>query len=178
MTTAHPENLSRNQAQPLSRPSGNEATNRFGIGSRCSKDWRIEVFYDGDCPVCLREVRFLRRLDRKRRIRFTNIASADFRASDHGKTMEAFMSEIHGRLPDGTWIRGVEVFRRLYSAVGLAPLVWVTRLPMMAGLLDKGYRIFARNRLRWTQRCSNGDRNCTMEVCRTEANGFDDSARG
>ena len=107
-----------------------------------------------------------------------DIASEDFRASDYGKTREAFMSEIHGRLPDGTWIRGVEVFRRLYSAVGLAPLVWVTRLPIVAGLLDKGYRAFARNRLRWTQRCSNGDGKCTMEVCGTEANGFDDSARG
>ena len=146
--------------------------------SQSSKDWRIEVFYDGACPVCLREVRFLRRLDRHGRIRFKDIASADFRATDYGKTMEAFISEIHGRLPDGTWIRGVEVFRRLYSAVGLAPLVWVTRLPIVAGILDKGYRVFARNRLRWTQRCSNGGGKCTMEASRTEANGFEDFAGG
>lgn len=117
-------------------------------------DWDIEVFYDGACPLCVREIRFLNRWDRKRRIRFTDIASADFQAANHGNTIEMFMSEIHGRLPDGTWIRGVEVFRRLYTAIGLAPLVWVTRLPIISGLLDRGYRVFARNRLRLTNRCS------------------------
>jgi predicted DCC family thiol-disulfide oxidoreductase YuxK len=122
--------------------------------SKCPADCDIEAFYDGACPICVREVRFLRILDKKRRIWFTDIASPDFHASHYGKTVEAFMSEIHGRLPDGTWVHGVEVFRRLYAAVGLGPLVWVTRLPIVAGLLDIGYRVFARNRLRWTRGCS------------------------
>lgn len=142
---------------------------------KSSEDRRIEVFFDGACPICVREVRFLRRLDRKRRIRFTDIAAADFRASDYGKTMEAFMSEIHGRLPDGTWVRGVEVFRKLYTAVGLAPMVWFTRLPIVAGLLDRAYRVFARNRLRWTQRCSTNGGSCAVKVCSTGTNDSCDS---
>lgn len=59
------------------------------------------------------EIRFIRRLDGNERIQFTDIASQEFHASDYGKTMERLMSEIHGRLPDGTWVAGVEVFRRL-----------------------------------------------------------------
>ena len=35
-------------------------------------DWQIEVFYDGACPLCVREIRFLRRLDRRGRIRYTD----------------------------------------------------------------------------------------------------------
>ena len=140
------------------------------VSSKRPADWRIEVFYDGACPLCVREIRFLRRLDRKGRIRFTDIASADFRASDYGLTLEAFMSEIHGRLPDGTWIRGVEVFRVLYTCVGLRPLAWVTRLPIVAGLLDRAYRIFARNRLRWTGRCSEDEDKCDGNTCSTVAN--------
>ena len=138
--------------------------------SKFSADYEIEAFYDGACPLCVREVRFLRRLDRKGRIRFTDIASPDFRSSDYGKTMEAFMSEIHGRLPDGTWVRGVEVFRRLYAAVGLGPLVWITRLPLIAGLLDRGYRVFARNRLRWTRCCSMEGGTCGITVRRDGTN--------
>ena len=115
-------------------------------------DQDIEVFFDGACPLCVREIRFLRRMDRKDRIQFTDIASQEFRASDYQKTMDALMSEIHGRLPDGTWVFGVEVFRRLYAAAGLGPLVWLTRLPIIAGLLDRAYGVFARNRLRWTSR--------------------------
>ncbi len=33
----------------------------------------VEVFFDGECPLCMREIRMLRRLDRKDRIRFTDI---------------------------------------------------------------------------------------------------------
>jgi predicted DCC family thiol-disulfide oxidoreductase YuxK len=45
------------------------------------------------------------------------------------------------------------VFRRLYAAVGFGPLVVLTRLPGISHLLEVAYRVFARNRLRWTGRC-------------------------
>ncbi len=114
----------------------------------------VEVFYDGECPLCVREIAMLRRLDRRDRVRFTDIAAAGFDPVAHGTTAEALMAEIHARLPDGTWITGVEVFRRLYTAVGLGPAVALTRLPGVRGALDVGYRLFAKNRLRLTGRCT------------------------
>lgn len=118
----------------------------------------VEVFYDGECPLCLREIKLLRFLDRKDRIRFTDIAAVDFNAAEYKKTPVQFMDEIHGRLPDGSWIVGVEVFRQLYSAVGFGLLVWPTRLPGVSHALNFGYHAFARNRLRLTGRC-------TKETC-------------
>lgn len=118
----------------------------------------VEVFFDGDCPLCVREIRFLRWMDRRGKIQFTDIASDDFQAADFGKAMPEFMDEIQGRLPDGSWIVGVEVFRRLYAAVGFGPLVWLTRIPGISHLLDFAYRVFAKNRLRLTGRC-------TTETC-------------
>ena len=70
------------------------------------------------------------------------------------------MAEIHARLPDGSVIRGVEVFRRLYAAVGFGPLVALTRLPGISQLLDAAYGLFAKNRLRLTGRCD--DERCTV----------------
>ncbi len=116
--------------------------------------WQIEVFFDGACPLCRREVAWLRRRDRRGRIRFTDIAAPDFRADEYGIPWDEFMGQIHARLPDGSWVRGVEVFRRLYAAVGLGALVWPTRLPFVSSLLDVAYRVFARNRTRWTGRCA------------------------
>jgi predicted DCC family thiol-disulfide oxidoreductase YuxK len=136
-----------------------------------SRDWPIEVFYDGACPLCLREIRFLKRFDRKRRIRCTDIASSGFPPAKYGKTLDTFMAEIHGRLPDGSWLSGVEVFRLLYTAVGLGPLVWATRLPGVSGLLDWGHRVFARNRLRWTGRCSDRGGNCGINTSTTDSGG-------
>lgn len=119
-------------------------------------DFDVEVFFDGACPLCLREINMLRRWDRRKRILFTDIAAADFQAETLGTTQSDLMARIQGRLSDGTWIEGVEVFRRLYSAVGFGWLVWLTRLPGISHGLNVGYRLFAKNRLRLTGRCEAG----------------------
>ncbi len=118
--------------------------------------FEVEVFYDGACPLCLREVRMLDWLDRKARIRFTDIANEGFDAASVGLSYGALMDRIHGRLPDGRLIEGVEVFRRLYAAVGFGPIVALTRLPGVSQALDLAYTLFAKNRLKLTGRCVDG----------------------
>ena len=120
----------------------------------CKQSMDVEVFFDGDCPLCIREINLLRWMDRHHRIKFTDIASKDFRAESYGKTMKDFMDEIQGRLPSGEWIVGVEVFRRLYGAVGFRRLLWTTRLPLVSHFLEASYMLFAKNRLRLTGRCT------------------------
>lgn len=116
--------------------------------------WEIEVFYDGACPLCSREIALLRRWDRQGRIRFTDIAAPGFDAASLGVSQQELMDQIHGRLPDGDWARGVEVFRRMYAAVGFRRLAALSRWPIVRPLLDLGYRFFARYRLRLTGRCN------------------------
>ena len=113
----------------------------------------IEVFFDGGCPLCRREADFIRRWDRRGKIGLTDISSREFEPVSVGMTDEVLMAQIHGRLPDGTWLRGVEVFRRIYAALGFGPLVFLSRLPLIVQVLDWGYALFARNRLRLTGRC-------------------------
>jgi predicted DCC family thiol-disulfide oxidoreductase YuxK len=124
--------------------------------------WAVEVFFDGECPLCVREIDFVRKLDRRKNILFTDIAAADFDAASIGKTHDELMARIHARLPDGTFIEGVEVFRRMYAAAGLGPLVAMTRLPGITQMLDASYRWFAANRLRLTGRCDAGT--CTPKT--------------
>jgi predicted DCC family thiol-disulfide oxidoreductase YuxK len=128
--------------------------------------WLVRVLYDGDCPLCAREITTLRRLDRGRgRIDFEDIAAPGFDASPYGVDHAELMARIHGVLPDGTRIEGVEVFRRLYGAVGLGWLVAPTRWPLLRPLFDAAYRAFARNRLRWTGRLAKAGERCTHEAC-------------
>ena len=119
----------------------------------------VEVFYDGDCPLCQREICMLQRKDHDGNIQFTNIAAPDFAPAAYGMKMEDFMSQIQGRLADGKWITGVEVFRRLYTAIGYGAVVKLTRLPGVSHLLDIGYQVFARNRLAVTGRA------CRIDEC-------------
>jgi predicted DCC family thiol-disulfide oxidoreductase YuxK len=122
----------------------------------------IKVLYDGDCPLCKREIAFLKRRDKRGAIAAEDIAAAGFDPARYGLDHASVMSRIHGVLPDGTVIEGVEVFRRLYTAIGLGWLVAPTRWPLLRGLFDRAYRVFARNRLRWTGRA---DAACTSESC-------------
>lgn len=125
-----------------------------------SEAWQIRVLYDGECPLCTREIRFLEARDGGRgRIELEDIAAPGFDASAYGLAQEQVMARIHGVLPDGSVIEGVEVFRRLYGAVGLVWLVAPTRWPGVRWLADRAYTVFAKNRLRWTGRqdaCATG----------------------
>ncbi len=116
----------------------------------------IEVFLDGGCPLCVGEIRLTRFWDRCGRIKFTDIHDASFVAANVGKSHGELMARMHGCLRDGTWVTGVEVFRRMYAAVGFGPLVWISRRPVIRHVLDIGYTIFARNRLWITARCESG----------------------
>lgn len=116
----------------------------------------FEVFFDADCPLCMREIRMLQRLDETGRIRFTDITAPQFDPSALGLDGATLMATIHGRLPNGQLVRGVEVFRQLYAAVGFRRVVALSRAPGVSQLLDLAYAVFARNRLRLTGRCEHG----------------------
>lgn len=118
--------------------------------------FQVEVYYDGDCPLCVREIEMLKRRDRDGKIRFTNIAAPDFDPAVTGLDVATLMNKIHGRLPNGELIEGVEVFRRLYDAVGFHKLVNLSRAPGVTHLLDVAYSVFAKNRLKLTGRCHTG----------------------
>ena len=45
---------------------------------------QLTLLFDGGCPLCVREVRFLERRDRVRRIRFVDIDAADYNPAVHG----------------------------------------------------------------------------------------------
>lgn len=117
-------------------------------------DESIQVFFDGDCPLCRREIAFLSKRDAQGRIIATDIADPSFDASQYDRLHTDFMATIQGRLADGRWISGVEVFRQLYAAVGFRRLVRISRARPIAWVLNHAYAIFAKHRLRLTGRCS------------------------
>lgn len=121
---------------------------------------KLLLLYDGDCPFCRREVEWLKRRDRSGRLAVENIAALGFDPGRYGLTRDEVMGSLHGVLPDGRVVRRLEAVRQAYKAVGLGWLVVPTRLPIVRGVLDGTYGLFARNRLRlgrlFGRRCESG----------------------
>jgi predicted DCC family thiol-disulfide oxidoreductase YuxK len=132
------------------------------------KSFEIEVFFDGGCPLCAREMNWLRRRDKANRIKFTDIDDPNFEPAAHGKSIADLMAQMHGRLPDGTWLGGVEVFRRIYSAIGFHKLAFLSRLPIISQALDAGYWLFAKYRPRLTGRCTGDACSANMRIMRQQ----------
>ena len=124
-------------------------------------EWQIKVLIDGACPLCRREADLWRWLDRGRgRVVLKDVGSSDFNPADYGLTHEQAMEQIHGILPSGAVVCGMEVLRRAYAAVGWGWLLAPTAWPLLRPLFDRAYGWFARNRLRLT-----GRRRACGETC-------------
>ena len=118
------------------------------------ESWQIELLYDGECPLCLREVNFLKRRDAGRGlVAFVDIAGDRYIPEAHGGVdFETAMGRIHAVLPDGTVIKNVEVFRRVYEILGMGWIYSVTKLPIIGSIVDWLYGIWADWRLALTGR--------------------------
>ena len=128
----------------------------------------FEVFFDGGCPLCRREIAFLRKRDRHGRLRCSDLGAPGFDAeATTGRSTAELMDRIHGRMPSGAIVEGVEVFRNLYAAIGFTRLVAWSRLPVLSRILDWLYGAFARNRLWLTGRRA-GLGGCTPVSCARE----------
>lgn len=116
--------------------------------------WQIALLYDSDCPLCMREVNFLKTRDAGRGlVKFVDIAADDYSPEDNGGvSFEEAMGRIHAVLPDGQVIQNVEVFRRTYEILGMGWIYAITKVPIIGAIADWLYGIWAEYRLKLTGR--------------------------
>jgi predicted DCC family thiol-disulfide oxidoreductase YuxK len=109
--------------------------------------WRFKLLYDGECPLCQREARWLQRRNRHGYLAFEDICSPGFDPALYHTTREKLMGVIHGVYPDGRVVRKLAVFREAYRAIGLGWLLAPTGWPGLRWISDRGYELFARYRM-------------------------------
>ena len=116
--------------------------------------WQIKLLYDGECPLCVREVNFLTKKDAGRGIvKFVDIASLDYDPKENANIDFAnAMGKIHAILPDGTVIKNVEVFRQVYERLGMGWIYAITKIPVVGAIADLVYKVWADWRLKLTRR--------------------------
>ncbi|PWA94217.1 thiol-disulfide oxidoreductase DCC [Artemisia annua] len=122
--------------------------------SQSSPNWKVKMLYDGDCPLCMREVNMLKERNKDyNAINFVDISSEDYSPEDnHGIDYETAMGKIHAIMSDGTIVTNVEAFSKLYEAVGLGWVYAITKYEPVATIADAVYGVWAKYRLQVTGR--------------------------
>ena len=107
------------------------------------------MLYDGGCPVCAREVSFLRTLKKAPQVNFVNIATPGFDPQPFThKPLGALLGDMHVYdAATGVMHTRVDAFRKLYSTLGFSFLDFTRTWPFSAAA-DAAYTFIARHKHR------------------------------
>ncbi|KAF3361868.1 hypothetical protein PHSC3_001635 [Chlamydiales bacterium STE3] len=112
-----------------------------------------KMLFDGDCPLCSKEVDMLKTSRGNNHIDFIDIAGADYRPEEHqGISYETAMKEILSISQEGHIAQGTEAFYLIYAKAGWKGLAMFLKAPFFAPLSTSFYKVFAKNRLLITGR--------------------------
>jgi predicted DCC family thiol-disulfide oxidoreductase YuxK len=105
----------------------------------------VTVWFDGGCPLCRREIAFIRRLDRRGRIDFVDVSGVSA-VADCPADRSALLARFHAREGDRL-LSGAAAFAAMWRAIPwLRPLGEAARFPPLLALLELGYRGFLKVR--------------------------------
>ena len=118
----------------------NNSGRTFG---EASNDGAIRVFYDGACPLCRREIAFLRARDQAGRMSFEDISDGDGDVVADRLSCADARARMHIQMPDGEIRSGARAFLAMWSAgPGLKPLATLLSVPPLPWVLDRLYSGF------------------------------------
>ncbi|MGF1480880.1 MAG: DCC1-like thiol-disulfide oxidoreductase family protein [Cyanophyceae cyanobacterium] len=123
---------------------------------QAKKEPKLEVFYDGLCPLCIRSMIVLRYFDWFERITYSNLETQWYRLSSRHPhiSLTDCRQRMHVLLPHGAVRKGFFAFRAVLKYLPLLwPLHLICCLPMASVIGPKVYQWVAWRRSRF-ERCS------------------------
>jgi len=101
------------------------------------------VWYDGACPLCIREIALMRKLDRRNAIRFTDISTPTAACPiDRRLLLERFHASENGQL-----LSGAAAFAAMWRTLPLLrPVGLMARYPVVLAILEALYLRFLKVR--------------------------------
>jgi predicted DCC family thiol-disulfide oxidoreductase YuxK len=110
------------------------------------------VFYDGQCPLCSREINHYRRLRGSDRVSWIDISTHQAALEAHQLQRDTAMARLHVRDASGQWHTGAWGFAELWSH--LPAYRWLAKTMRALRLLPALDRIYSRfAHWRFQRRC-------------------------
>lgn len=106
----------------------------------------LTIYYDGHCPLCMKEMQLLRHHDNKKYINLIDLHNDNFSKDyPHINKSEAIQI-LHGQLNTGELLLGLDVTCKAWSLVGKHKWLAILRWPLIRTIADFFYRVFAQYR--------------------------------
>lgn len=123
---------------------------------KAKQDAKDVLFYDGSCPLCLREINLMRKYTNKK-IDFLDIHAHRF--DETHPSQELLLRRLHLRTTDGKWLVGLDANVHAWSYNSYGKILKVLRWPIIKVMVDFVYFKWADRR--YTKRydcdiCSSG----------------------
>ena len=106
----------------------------------------LTLFFDSTCPLCVGEMRQLRKLDTENRLTFEDIYLSDFTERFPDIEPSKAANVFHGQYENGDMVYGLDVSVEAWGIVGKNKWLRLLRLPGVRIVSDLAYRFFARYR--------------------------------
>ena len=105
----------------------------------------VRVWYDSQCPLCLREIDLMRRLDSRGAIDFVDLYTARDCPVDRGELLQRFHAQEAGQPA----VSGAAAFAAMWRAIpALRPIGLIARFPPVLWALEGASRVSLRFRPR------------------------------
>ncbi|SHI88690.1 Predicted thiol-disulfide oxidoreductase YuxK, DCC family [Malonomonas rubra DSM 5091] len=110
----------------------------------------LQIFYDGACLVCSKEMDHYRKRNVHGHLQFIDISREDFQPEEYGKSKAEFMAQLHVRDGEGNFTTGIDAFTTIWQAYPSGSVYRLfsalVGLPGIDLLSRGGYKLFARYR--------------------------------
>jgi len=108
------------------------------------------ILYDGQCGLCINSIKWVRRLDWRRKFVLRDVNQRDAIARDYpGLDPTAALEEMHLILPNGRRLAGFLAFREIAKNLPAGWLIWpLLFIPGVPFVGARVYRLIARHRRR------------------------------
>lgn len=127
----------------------------------------LTIFYDGLCPLCAKEMNYLKRNNKNGALKFVDITHEDFSKYYPELDFKALNERIHAMQDNGKMLIGLDALHKAWQLIGKGWLYAPSRLPVIRWIADRVYVMFARHRYRisyWLTGEKRCDVNCETKL--------------
>ncbi len=114
-----------------------------------SKEKKVTMFHDGECPLCKYEVKMMQKLDTKNAIHWVDISKDQKALDTAGIGYEAAMARVHVQDKNQNLLTGVRGFLLVWKQLPyyrrVVPIV--EHVPLLLPIMESVYSLFAKYRL-------------------------------